>query len=92
MELLIVGIGVLILLFLIMKVKLNTFVSLIIVSILVAIGLGMPLTQIITTIEEGVGSQLGHLALVFGFGAILGKLVSDAGGAYRISTTLINKF
>lgn len=77
MELLIVGIGVLILLFLIMKVKLNTFVSLIIVSILVAIGLGMPLTQIITTIEEGVGSQLGHLALVFGFGAILGKLVSN---------------
>lgn len=54
MELLIVGIGVLILLFLIMKVKLNTFVSLIIVSILVAIGLGMPLTQIITTIEEGL--------------------------------------
>lgn len=92
MELLIVGIGVLILLFLIMKVKLNTFVSLIIVSILVAIGLGMPLTKIITTVEEGVGSQLGHLALVFGFGAILGKLVSDAGGAYRISTTLINKF
>lgn len=92
MELLIVGIGILILLFLIMKLKLNTFVSLVIVSILVAMGLKMPLTQIIVTIENGIGSQLGHLALVFGFGAILGKLVSDAGGAYRISTTLINKF
>lgn len=92
MALLIVGLGILVLLFLIMKVKLNTFVSLVIVSILVGIGLGMPLTEIITTIENGIGSQLGHLALVFGFGAILGKLVSDAGGAYRISTTLINKF
>ncbi|WEG72486.1 gluconate:H+ symporter [Vagococcus intermedius] len=92
MELIIVGIGILLLLFLIMKVKLNTFVSLVIVSLVVAIGLGMPLTQIITTIENGIGGQLGHLALVFGFGAILGRLVADAGGAYRISTTLISKF
>lgn len=92
MELIIVGIGILLLLFLIMKVKLNTFVSLVIVSLVVAVGLGMPLTQIITTIENGIGGQLGHLALVFGFGAILGRLVADAGGAYRISTTLISKF
>ncbi|SUP58886.1 Gnt-I system [Weissella viridescens] len=29
---------------------------------------------------------------MFGFGAILGRLVSDAGGAYRIAHTLINVF
>lgn len=92
MELVVVGIGILVLLFLIMQVKLNTFVSLVIVSILVGLGLGMPMTEIITTVESGIGGQLGHLALVFGFGAILGKLVADAGGAFRIATTLINKF
>lgn len=92
MLLLIVALGILFLLFLIVKVKLNTFVSLVIVSILVAIGLGMPLDTIATSIETGIGGQLGHLALVFGFGAMLGRLVADAGGAFRIATTLIAKF
>lgn len=92
MPILIVAIGVLILLFLIMKVKLNTFVSLVIVSFLVAIGLGMELDKIVLSIEAGIGGQLGHLALVFGLGAMLGKLVSDAGGGYRIAITLINTF
>ncbi|MCY8234655.1 gluconate:H+ symporter [Priestia endophytica] len=92
MPILIVAIGVLILLFLIMKVKLNTFVSLVVVSFLVAIGLGMELDKIVLSIEAGIGGQLGHLALVFGLGAMLGKLVSDAGGGYRIAITLINTF
>lgn len=92
MPILIVALGVLILLFLIMKLKLNTFVSLVIVSVIVALCLGMDMTKIISTIETGIGGQLGHLALVFGFGAMLGKLVSDAGGGYRIATTLIDKF
>ncbi|MTT31337.1 gluconate permease [Terrilactibacillus sp. BCM23-1] len=92
MPIVIVAIGVLLLLFLIVKFKMNTFISLVIVSILVGLGLGMDLTKIVTTVETGIGGQLGHLALVFGFGAMLGKLVADAGGAYRIATTLINKF
>ncbi|MFT4245349.1 MAG: gluconate:H+ symporter [Micrococcaceae bacterium] len=92
MDLIIVAIGVGILLLLITKVKLNTFVSLVVVSILVGIMLGMPLSKIPDSIEKGIGSQLGHLALVFGLGAMLGKLVADAGGAYRISKTLIDKF
>lgn len=92
MPLLIVFIGILFLLLLIIKFKLNTFVSLIITSFVVAIGLGMPLDKITNSIENGIGSQLGHLSLVFGFGAMLGKLVADSGGAYRIATTLINRF
>ncbi|MDQ0928049.1 H+/gluconate symporter-like permease [Bacillus atrophaeus] len=32
------------------------------------------------------------MALVSGFGAMIGKLVSDAKGGYRIAITLINKF
>lgn len=92
MPIIIVAAGILILLLLIVKFKVNTFISLVIVSALVAMGLGMDITKIFTSIETGIGGQLGHLALVFGFGAMLGKLVSDAGGAYRIATTLINKF
>ncbi|MFD2616620.1 gluconate:H+ symporter [Terrilactibacillus laevilacticus] len=92
MPIFIVALGVLLLLFLIVKLKVNTFISLVVVAILVALGLGMDITKIITSVETGIGSQLGHLALVFGFGAMLGKLVADAGGAYRIAITLINRF
>jgi len=92
MPLVIVAIGILALLVLIMGLKLNTFVSLIVVSFGVAIALGMKLDEIIATIEAGLGGTLGHIALIFGLGAMLGKLIADSGGAQRIAMTLVNKF
>ncbi|MEH7452659.1 GntP family permease [Gottfriedia acidiceleris] len=92
MPLVIVAIGILALLVLIMKLKLNTFLSLIIVSFGVALALGMKPDNIGTTIEAGLGGTLGHLALIFGLGAMLGKLIADSGGAQRIAMTLVNKF
>ncbi|MED3550531.1 GntP family permease [Cytobacillus praedii] len=92
MPLFIVAIGIIALLILIMGLKLNTFISLIIVSFGVALALGMPLEGIVKTIEAGLGGTLGHLALIFGLGAMLGKLIADSGGAQRIAMTLVNKF
>ncbi|MFP7351407.1 GntP family permease [Bacillus licheniformis] len=92
MPLLIVAIGIVALLLLIMRLKLNTFVSLIIVSFGVALALGMPFDDIVKTIEQGLGGTLGHIALIFGLGAMLGKLIADSGGAQRIAMTLVNKF
>ena len=92
MPLVIVAIGIVALLVLIMGFKLNTFVSLIIVAFCVALGLGMPLDSIVGSIEAGLGGTLGHLALIFGLGAMLGSLIADSGGAQRIAMTLIDKF
>ncbi|MCQ2570230.1 MAG: gluconate:H+ symporter [Limosilactobacillus sp.] len=92
MPLLYVLIGVAILIFLITKLKLNTFLSLVIVSFLVALMLGESIAKIPASIEAGIGGQLGHLAVIFGFGSMLGKLVSDSGAGYRIAHTLIQKF
>ncbi|MET1176713.1 GntP family permease [Peribacillus simplex] len=92
MPLVIVGLGIVALLVLIMGLKLNTFISLIIVSFGVALALGMPLDGIVKTIEAGLGGTLGHLALIFGLGAMLGKLIADSGGAQRIAMTLVKKF
>jgi len=92
MPLLIVVLGVALLIFLITKLELNTFVSLIITSFVVALFLGIPLDEVPTTITDGLGSQLGDLAIIFGMGSMLGKLVSDSGGGQRIAHTLINKF
>ena len=87
-----VVIGILLLLSLIIFLKLNTFISLIVTSVVTAILLGMPLNKIMETIEAGMGSTLGHIALIFGLGAMLGKLLADGGGANRIADTLIAKF
>lgn len=53
---------------------------------------GMPLDKVIGSIKAGVGGTLGSLALIMGFGAMLGKMLADCGGAQRIATTLIAKF
>ena len=92
MQFLVLLVGIIILLVLIIKVKMNTFVSLIVTSIIVALLLGMNPADIATSIKNGIGSSLGELVIVFGFGAMIGRLVSDAGGSYRIAKTLIDKF
>ncbi|MDF2503995.1 gluconate:H+ symporter [Clostridium sp.] len=92
MPLLIVVIGVVLLLLLMIRFKLNAFVSLIIVALFVGILEGMPAVKVVESVQNGVGSTLGHLSLVIGFGAMFGKIIADSGAAQRISRSLINKF
>lgn len=92
MPLFMVFLGVVLLIFLISYFKLNTFISLMLVSFVIALGLGIPLKSIVSTIEAGMGDTLGHIAVIFGLGAMLGRLLADAGGAQRIAMTLIKKF
>ena len=58
--LVIIAIGVVLLLIMIMGLKLNTFVSLIIVSFIVALALGIPLEDVVHSVEAGLGGTLGH--------------------------------
>ncbi|WP_437891094.1 GntP family permease [Phytobacter sp. V91] len=92
MPLFIVVAGIAVLLLLTIKIKLNTFVSLIIVSIGVAIASGMGLHKVVASVESGLGGTLGHIGLIFGFGVMLGRLLSDAGGAQRIALTMLKYF
>ncbi|AHF73000.1 high-affinity gluconate transporter [Candidatus Sodalis pierantonius str. SOPE] len=92
MPLFIVAIGVALLLLLMIRFKLNGFIALILVALAVGVLQGMPVNKVIGSIKNGVGGTLGSLALIMGFGAMLGKLLADCGGAQRIATTLIDKF
>lgn len=71
MSLVFIGLGVLLLLLLMVVFKLNAFISLIIVSLIVAVLEGMSPLEAIASVEKGLGSTLGHLALVLGFGRCL---------------------
>ncbi len=92
MPLLIVAFGIILLIVLITLVKLETFVAFVLVSFLVGIAEGMHPVDLITSIENGIGSTLGSLVMILGFGAMLGKLVAESGAAQRISSKLINLF
>lgn len=92
MPLLITTLGILLLLFMITKLRIHTFITLIVVSFLIGLSLKLPLNEVMAVIESGFGDTLAGIGLIFGFGAILGKLIADAGGAQRIAVTLIDRF
>ncbi|SEQ10252.1 Gnt-II system L-idonate transporter [Rosenbergiella nectarea] len=92
MPITIIALGVLLLLVLMIVFKVNGFLALIFVSAVVGIAEGMTPLQVIASIQKGVGSTLGGLAMILGFGAMLGKLVSDTGAAQRVAMTLIDAF
>ncbi len=72
--------------------KLSPFLSLLIVAIVAGLFLGMQPTDLLKSIEKGVGSTLGGLALIICLGAILGKILEVSGAAEKISSTLIKSF
>ncbi|GAB3669985.1 hypothetical protein GCM10027591_16530 [Zhihengliuella somnathii] len=80
------------LLFLIMKVRLHAFFSLIIVSLLTAVAAGVSAADLLETIVGPFGSTLGNVAMLVGFGAVLGRIVETSGGAQVISDKLIALF
>jgi Gnt-I system high-affinity gluconate transporter len=72
--------------------KINPFISLIAVSILTGLSLGMKPEDVLKTVEKGVGNTMGSIALIICFGAILGKVLEVTGAAEKIATTLIKSF
>lgn len=72
--------------------KVNPFLSLLIVAIVAGLALGMPGADVLKSVEKGVGSTLGGLALIICLGAALGKILEVSGGAEQISSSLINAF
>lgn len=72
--------------------KVSPFLSLLLVAIISGLFLGMPPEKLLKTIETGVGSTLGGLALIICLGAVLGKVLEESGAAEKIAVTLIKRF
>jgi GntP family gluconate:H+ symporter len=84
--------SILALIFFIAVVKLNPFIVLFVTSLALALVTGMAMHTIVAAFEAGLGSILGHIAIVVGLGTMLGKMVAESGGADRIARTLIRVF
>ncbi|MEM9917833.1 MAG: gluconate:H+ symporter [Bacteroidota bacterium] len=89
--LIIVG-GIAVLLFLIIVLRLNSFLALILVALGVGLAEGMPVAEVMDSIQKGVGGTLGYLALILGLGAMLGAMIAESGAAKKITDRLIASF
>ena len=83
--------GIALLLFLILRLKIQAFLSLLIVCIAVGVMAGMPATEILETMKEGMGSTLGFVATVVGLGALFGGILEQSGGAEGLAAYLLKK-
>jgi gluconate transporter len=72
--------------------KVSPFLSLLLVAIIAGLLLGMKPGAVLQSIQNGVGSTLGGLALIICLGAVLGKILEISGAAEQIAVTLIKSF
>jgi Gnt-I system high-affinity gluconate transporter len=91
MPLIIIAFGVALQVYLTYK-KISPFLSLLIVAIIVGLLLGMHPSELVVSIEKGVGSTLSGLALIICLGAVLGKILEASGAINQITSNLIKNF
>ena len=84
--------AVAVLLFLIIRLRMHAFVALTLVSLATALVAGLPADQVVDVLYEGFGSTLAAVALLVGFGAMLGRLVEHCGGARVLADRMVAVF
>lgn len=83
--------GIVILLLLILVLRLPAFISLLISSILTGVFAGLDGAEVINTVQKGMGSTLGFVAIVVGLGAMFGAILEKSKGAEAIAQYLTQK-
>lgn len=89
MPLLLSFLGIVGLILLITWCRLDTFLSFVIVSVGIGLAAGLDIHRITDAIQKGIGSIMGSLVIILGFGAMLGKLIADSGAAQQITQSLV---
>jgi GntP family gluconate:H+ symporter len=77
---------------LIIKAKAHPFLALLVVSVALALVVGMPLEEVVPTLEDGMGGTLGSVALIVTLGAMLGRIVEMSGGADVLAKKMLTVF
>ena len=84
--------GIALLLLLILRFKLPAFLALLFASISVGVFARISITEILNTLQEGMGNTLGFIAIVVGLGTLLGGLLEHSGGAEALAQQLLKSF
>ncbi|MCM2676261.1 GntP family permease [Alkalicoccobacillus plakortidis] len=71
------------------KFKVHPFLSLLLGTLFVGFTSGMPLTDLIQSINDGFGGLMTSIGLVIVFGTIIGVILEKAGAAYRMAEVVL---
>jgi len=69
--------------------NLHAFLALIIAALFFGICSGMPLNEIVSSIEQGFGGTIGKIGIVIIAGAIIGTFLEKSGGAYAMAERIL---
>ncbi|WP_263707044.1 GntP family permease [Shouchella tritolerans] len=78
-----------VLIFLVVKTKVHVFLALIIAASITGLVGGMAPPEVVNAITEGFGSTLGSIAIVIGFGVMMGRILEVSGAAERLAYTVV---
>ncbi|MEJ2493784.1 MAG: hypothetical protein P8Y79_05595 [Ignavibacteriaceae bacterium] len=67
------------------KLKIHPFIALFLVALFYGIFAGMPLDEIVNSINQGFGDTLGKIGLLIVLGVIIGSFLENSGGAYSMA-------
>lgn len=82
-------ISILLIIWLTAKLKVHPFIALLLVAILYGIVSGMPLNQIIISVNKGFGNTLGGIGMIIILGVIIGAFLENSGGAYALAEKVL---
>lgn len=85
-------IGLALLLLLIIKFKVHAMLSILIGAVVIGLVAGMPFSDIVTAVDDGIGNTLKGIALLVGLGSMFGAVLEASGGAQTLAVTMVNKF
>lgn len=69
---------------------LHPFLALFIVALAYGLASGMPLSMIMTSINQGFGDTLGKIGLIIVFGVLIGTFLENSGGAYTLAEKVLH--
>lgn len=85
-------IGLVILLVLIIRFKVHAMISILVGAISIGLIAGMPASQIINAVNDGLGNTLKGIALLVGLGSMFGAILEVSGGAQTLAVTMVRRF
>ena len=71
------------------KLKIHPFIALFLVALLYGLFAGMPLKDIVDSINQGFGDTLGKIGLLIVLGVIIGSFLENSGGAYAMAEKVL---
>ena len=85
-------VGLALLLVLIIKFKIHAMISILIEAITIGLVAGMPFSEIVLAVNDGIGNTLKGIALLVGLGSMFGAILEASGGAQTLAVTMVRKF